>query len=234
LKGKKSHCEKEITAAYHQIQKAELFNGQSRVYTPKDDEGDKLPSENVAIRNSVGKVLSDAVAAWVELFDVTATQEESNQVAVADVEVDGRIVLTDVPVTTLLFLEKRLVDVITFIGKLPVNADGVEWRYDSDKGYYASEPTETTRTKKIPKVLVLYDATKEHPAQVQSYNEDVLVGTWKTIAYTATLSPMSRQKYLNKANAFLEAVKQAREAANNVEVTEKKIGAEVFNYILGE
>ena len=38
--------------------------------------------------------------------------------------------LTGVPVTYLLFLDKKLVDMLTFVRKLPVLADEHEWEFD--------------------------------------------------------------------------------------------------------
>ena len=50
---------------------------------------------------------------------VLATQDFANCQAKANVVVDGQTILKEVPVTHLLFLEKQLVDLRTFIDGLP-------------------------------------------------------------------------------------------------------------------
>src|SRR6185295_19181249 len=107
-----------------------------------------------------------------------------NCFAKADVIVDGTVVLSDVPVTTLLFLERKLVDLHTFIVKLPVLDPAERWSYSPDVGAYASAPSETIRSKKVMRNWVRAEATEKHPAQVDVYNEDVPEGTWTTVKYS--------------------------------------------------
>ena len=233
LKGKNAKCDKEITEAYHILQKEVVFQGQTRVYTPKDDEGDKLPSENQIVRMDTKEVIKKAFDAWTELFDVVATQEGANCKAVADIVVEGHgTLLFSVPVTTLLFQEKRLQDVLTFATKLPVLPDGVVWKFNAGKGIYESEPVETVRTKKVPRVQVLYEATDKHPAQVQAFSEDILVGTWKTTLQSSAMSQSDVVLFKKKITALLEGVKKAREEANSIECDERHIGETIFSYIL--
>ena len=49
-KGVKSAVSREVTDNYHQLQKAALLTGISRTYTPRDDEGDKLPAEYTKVQ----------------------------------------------------------------------------------------------------------------------------------------------------------------------------------------
>lgn len=49
------------------------------------------------------------------LFDVTATKDWANCEARADVTVDGWVLVSAVPVSCLLFLEKRLTDIYAFV-----------------------------------------------------------------------------------------------------------------------
>jgi len=50
--------------------------------------------------------------------------------------------LADVPVTYLLFLEKQLTDLRTFVDKLPVLDPSVVWLQDPSSGDWRSEPAE--------------------------------------------------------------------------------------------
>ncbi|WP_443732109.1 DUF7873 family protein [Streptantibioticus silvisoli] len=58
------------------------------------------------------------------------TKERANRAARADVTVEGRTILADVPVTWLLFLEKRLTDLRTFVKKPPVLDAAGSWSPD--------------------------------------------------------------------------------------------------------
>lgn len=65
-------------------------------------------------------VLRATAGTLTRLFDVTATKDWANRTAAADVVVDGTVLLAQVPVPYLLFLEKQLTDMHTFVRKLPV------------------------------------------------------------------------------------------------------------------
>jgi hypothetical protein len=83
------------------------LSGISRVYQPKDEEGEQLPPESTKVQAKTEEILRDMAATITRLFDVTATKDWANCRATADVTVDGQTLLRDVPVTYLLFLEKQ-------------------------------------------------------------------------------------------------------------------------------
>jgi hypothetical protein len=232
--GKKSHAHKAITEAYQNLQKATLLEGISRTYKPKDDEGEQLPPEKKLVQVKVKDAIRGVTAALTELFDVVATQDAANCQAKANVTVDGTAVLRDVPVTTLLFLEKQLVDLHTFVEKLPTLDPGESWAYKADVDQYASEAYQTTKTKKVLKNHLKAEATKEHPAQVETYTEDVIVGHWTTVKFSGAVPAKERNDMLARVSALQEAVKSAREEANGMEVEQKKMGAAVLRYVFGK
>src|SRR5262245_1517286 len=116
--GKKAQAHKAITDAYQTLQKGALLEGISRTYKPKDDEGEQLPPEKKLVQLRVKEAIRGVTAALTDLFDVVATQVHANTQAKANVAVDGVVLLKGVPVTTLLFLEKQLTDLHTFVEKL--------------------------------------------------------------------------------------------------------------------
>ena len=195
--GRKGEVQKAVTETYHKIQKEGLFDGLSRSYKPRTEDGEKLPAEQKFPQLRVRDLIADAGVRWLDLFDITLTLDHGNCLARADIVVDEQVLAKDVPVTTLLFLEKQLADIKAFIGKLPVPDPAEKWHYDSGQDSLATEPTQTARTKKVQKPIVLYDATEHHPAQTQLITEDVLVGDWTQILYT-TRSPAQDK------NAMLE------------------------------
>ncbi|MEV4468095.1 hypothetical protein ACFFR3_26640 [Nonomuraea salmonea] len=232
-KGVKSDVQRKVTDAYHQIQKAPLLSGLSRTYQPIDDEGERLPPESTRVQVQAEEVLKGVGTTLTRLFDVTATKDWANCEAKASVRVDGEVLLEDVPVTYLLFLEKQLTDVYTFVSKLPTLDPAETWSRDEATDTWRTDPVKTTRTKKVPRNHVLAEATEKHPAQVQVYNEDVVVGYWTKVAFSGALPQRRVNELLTRVQKLQDAVKYAREEANGTQVVDRKIGDKVFTYLFG-
>ncbi|GAB3654637.1 hypothetical protein GCM10027589_13420 [Actinocorallia lasiicapitis] len=232
-KGVKSRTQRAITDAYHRLQKAALLTGISRTYRPKDEEGEQLPSESTRVQVKAEDELRAVGDALTKLLDVTATKDWANGDAKADVVVDGVTILADVPVPYLLFLEKQLVDLHTFVAKLPVLDAAEAWRHDPASDVWRTEETQTHRTKKVMRSHVLYEATEKHPAQVESYQEDVIVGFWSTVRFSGAMQAQRVNELLDRVERLQAAVKFAREEANGAEVVDQRVGDAVFGYLLG-
>lgn len=231
-KGVKSDTSRRITDLHRDVQKPQLLSGLSRSYRPRAEDGAALPPESTRVQLTADDVLAEAAAVMTRLFDVTLTKDSANTAAVADVMVDGRAILVSVPVTYLLFLEKQLTDLHTFLAKMPVLDPSEEWQFDEARGCWASVPASTVRTKKVPRNHVVAEATQQHPAQVQVYTEDVPEGDWTTVKFSGAL-PASRQRQLLERLVKLQhAVKYAREEANATEISDARAGEKVFGYLL--
>ena len=230
-KGVKSRSFQELTEAHHVLQKPALLAGISRTYQPKDEEGEQLPPESTRVQVKAEEVIRDTAEILTRLFDVTATKEWANCVARADVVVDGKVLVKQVPVTYLLFLEKQLTDIHTFVKKLPTLDQAESWKRDEGADCWATEPVQTVRTKKVPRNHVKAEATEKHPAQVEVYHEDVQVGTWRTVRFSGALPARRVNELLARVEKLQEAVKFAREEANSAEVTEQKVGEALFGYL---
>lgn len=230
-KGIKSRAQKDLTEAHHALQKPALLAGISRTYRPKDEEGEQLPPEATKVQMKAEEIIRRTADILTELFDVTATKDYTNCKARADVVVDGKPLLRDVPVTYLLFLEKQLVDLHTFIKKLPVLDASETWTFDASADCWATEPVQTVKTKKVPRNHVKAEATDKHPAQVEVYHEDVVVGHWKTVKFSGALPAKRVNELLDRVEKLQQAVKFAREEANNATADEQKIGRAVLSYL---
>lgn len=221
-----------ITAAYHAIQKPDLFTGIARTYEPRDEEGEPLPPESTRVQVSAESLLDKTVReAWTRLLDLTATKDEANTRAKADIRVGETVIATNVPVTYLVWLEKQLDDMKTMIGKLPTLDPAFAWSQDVN-GNWATPVVQTVKTKKVPRNHVLAEATDKHPAQVQMYHEDVPVGTWSTTKFSGAIPATRQRELLDRIAALIEAVKFAREEANSAEVADQHIGGPIFDYLL--
>lgn len=230
-KGVKSRAQSDFVAAGQQLQKSALLSGISRTYKPRDDEGEQLPPESTRVQVRARDVLADVQGALTRLFDVILTKDVANCAAKASIVVDGTTIATDVPVTYLLFLEKQLADLLAFVTKIPVLDAAEVWTFDEATDTYATTASQTTRSKKVPRNHVKAEATDKHPAQVEMYFEDVLVGTWTTVKYSGALPQARISELKSRVVKLSEAVKLARESANSTIVTDQKIGDRVFNYL---
>jgi hypothetical protein len=231
-KGVKSKAFQEFGDLHHGVQKAPLLSGLTRTYQPKDEDGEQLPPESTRVQLTTDRALEAVAGTLTRLFDVTATKDWANCVAKADVTVDGVALLKDVPVSYLLFLEKQLTDLHTFMVKLPVLDPAESWTFDKSSDTWKTEPVKTIKTKKVPRNHVKAEATDKHPAQVEVYYEDIPIGYWTTVKFSGAL-PLTRVKQLvARVAALTEAVKFAREAANQTAVTDQHIGEVVFGYLL--
>lgn len=234
INGVKQASAKAGTEVYQLCQKPALFQGLSRTYSPREEDGYVYPAESQKITFKAKDAISKFVEARSEFFDLAATQDWANTEAKSSIVVDGVTVLADVPVPYLLFLEKQLQDVKTFVGSIPVLAIDKEWDYDTNRDCYVTEPKLTTKTKKITKPVVLYEATKEHPAQVKEVSEDVIEGTWSLIEFSGALPASKINELKQRVDALLKAVVQAREEANGMEVAQKKAATAIFNYLFAD
>ena len=155
----------------------------------------------------------------------------ANCSAKADVVVDGQKLLEGVPATYLLFLEKQLTDLQTFIRKLPALDSSENWTLDTSDSIWKTAPVETIRTKKVPRNHVKAEATEKHPAQVEVYMEDVPVGRWRTVKMSGALPTSRITDLLNRVEKLQTAVKFAREEANGLETTNLTVSEKLFNYL---
>lgn len=65
------------------------------------------------------------------------------------------------------------------------------------------------------------------------YFEDVPVGTWTTVKFSGALPAQRVNELRTRVEKLADAVRFAREGANETEITDQKIGATVFGYLFG-
>jgi len=227
----KGKAHSEITSIHKATLKPALFNGFAKNYKPLDEDGETFPPESQRVQLKVPEVLTQVKRALSDLFDVTATKDAANREAQANVVVDGAVLLDGIPATTLLFLEKQLTDLNTFVQKLPTLDTSEEWTYDQAASLYKTASSQTTKTKKIAKAIVLYQATDHHPAQTQLVQEDHVVGNWTKVAHSGAIPGNEKTAMLERIERLQRAIKFAREEANAQEAPEQNISGKVFAYL---
>lgn len=235
LKGLKTRVFAEVTALHKDAQKVEPYFGFAKTYRKKDEDSEDYAPENKRVALIATEVLRKLAKLQTEVFDATAAQDWANMQAKASIVVDGQPILKDVPVTYLLFLEKQLIDVRTFVEKMPTLDDNRDWTADPNSRLFRTEKVTTHKTKKVQRAIVKYDAVVKDgvglPAQTEMITEDVIIGWWDTVSHSGALPVPRKEAILERVDKLIKAVKVAREDANNQEAAEHKVGDAVFGYL---
>lgn len=233
-RGLKARVAAILNEVYKNVQKPAPFTGIAREYEPKAEDGHKFPSESLQVQMVAEGILSAMARDLGEFWDLTATRDLGNQVAKGDIKVNGTVIVPQVSVSNLLFLEKQLIDFRTLITACPVLDPAKEWITDPSTGVSRTpRPVETTRTEKIEDTVVVVPATPQHAAQTRDRSKDVIVGTWSTTHFSGALSAARQHELVARVNQLIDAVKVAREDANLAMVEDVKVGDALFGYLLG-
>jgi len=218
--------------------KAEHFIGWHKRYEPLDenDADGKTPDENHEMVTTVRQKLDYMFEHVARYIDAVYQKECTNQNATADIIIDGVIIAAEMPATFLLGLESKLKKWREVFDAIPTLPPGTAVELDPTQGagVYVSKNDESRRkTKKTVNHKVLYEATKDHPAQIEKWNDDVVIGWTHTKAWYGFYSPAEKSEVLGRLDALARAVKQARQRANCQEVTNDHVGDALINYIMG-
>lgn len=246
--GAQQRSHEALTALYHRVEQPGRYLGQRREYVPdavseeqaqgQSDQSKQKPPEHKKVEQNAADMLEQMAGTVTRFYDLQLTMDEADTRARADVVIttsDGteRTLLRDVPVTTLMFLEKRLkTDIETFIRKLPTLDPSRDWHESGTPGVYQTEPTETISTTKTKRWAETSPATKEHKAQVIVWDDDVRAGVWRSTLLSGALPPERLGQVLERLYQLRDAVSAARERANQVEVEDRRMGDALMDFIL--
>jgi len=231
--GVKSKGNTQKSELYKVAQKPALFTGLVKKYHPKAEGDERFPDEKQKVQFTAKGLVEEVGGVLRGLFNVEATKDYANCLAKADIIVDGTVLVEDAPATFLLYLSKELTDLDTFVSALPTLSEDEEWKFDPQAGLNKTEPTETIKTKKVQRGIVLYPHSAEHPAQTQLITEDVVVGTWQQIKMSGAYTMADKKALLAKIQKLADAVKTAREQANMIEATDQDAGSVIVGWLFG-
>ncbi|MBI4822052.1 MAG: hypothetical protein HY791_37690 [Deltaproteobacteria bacterium] len=225
---------KRASEIYKLFQKPDHFNGFAKAYRKKDETDEKseeFPPERKVIQHDAAELLEEVRQYMVKLFDFEATKDLANCSAKADVIVDGNLLIKDAPATLLLFLEKQLRDLRAEIDKIPVLDPAEAWSFDPEARTYKTPITTTHKTKKEPRVVVKFEPTEHQPGQAEVFHEDRVVGYWDTVKMSTALSATRRKLLLERVDKLAEAVKHAREEANEQVAPGLEVGQGLLDFV---
>lgn len=235
-KGQETVTKKLLAESAKTFEKDNLFLGQVKILEMFNEDESRLNTREVQnLESTVDENLDYLVKPISQYWDTVLTKEKTNQVALADLVVDGQVLATNVPATFLLGMETKLNELRKVYEHIPTLAPGIKWIPDpsneKDGVYLTAEDLISFKTEKQTGFVVAYEATEKHPAQVVKEEKVVNVGKYTTTRYSGMLTPVEKAKRLSRIDELLTAVKKARMRANNVDVVRSSIGKDIFNYI---
>lgn len=221
--------------------KIEHFHGFDRRYSAYDEskqhEVDAL-AETKVLATTVPEKLQYVADHVVRFIDALAQKEASNQLARGNIVTqDDKLVIKDLPATLLLALEGKLTRLRNMYAALPTLQPGVAWELDLQLGKYVwrgAKPVIKQKTEKVPRFKVLYEATKEHPAQVEKWFSDEPVAESVMTIWSGMITPSQKATLLRRLDDLVQATKKARMRANEQEVVPIKIGKQIMDYLHGD
>jgi len=219
------------------FQRGDMFQGHTRTLKMIDENRsheEEAGGERHALPTTVGKRLDYTAKAVTRYLDAYYQKERTNQIAKADIIVDGTVIASEVPATALLGLEKRLHEIRGVYEVMPTLDQGIEWEEDPSQGdgvWRNKYPDVRSKTEKLVTVVSLAAATKEHKEQVQTVTKDVPVGKFTTCTISGMVTSAEKAVRIGKVDQLIQAVKQARTRANSVAVVEGEIGKKLFDFI---
>jgi len=201
----------------------------------EEEKATEAIEEQKSLDTTVNAKLEYMFESVVNYIDCFAQVEATNQVAKADLIVDGKTLVANVPATVLLGLESKLRVMKEVLDEIPTLAPGISWKKDASKGpnIWKREQDEVSfRTRKEPKSKTLYEATKEHPAQIEKWSENVNIGKYITSHWCGMLSPAEKSDLLGRLDKLTRAVKVARQRANIAEVVDIHIADKLVSFLM--
>lgn len=230
----RTHGYKRTSEIYKTFQKPEGFNGFAKTYRKKDENDEKaeeFPPERKVVQHDAAALLEEVREHMLRLFDVEATKDFANCNAKASIVVDEVVLVKDAPATFLLFLEKQLRDLRAEVDKVPVLDTAEAWNFDEEAHLFKTGVTTTHKTRKDPRVVVKFEPTEHQPGQAEVFHEDRVVGYWDTVKMSTALSATRRKELLDRIDKLAEAVKHAREEANEISVEAKEPGKILLDFV---
>jgi len=215
-------------------EKPMLFMGSVRTYSPIIEDGVNYPDEHQALTTTVDEKLKYASQSIVNYYDALLQKEATNQIAVADLVVEGEVIAKSLPATFLLGMETRLRKLREVYEQIPTLSVGIDWKADEGKGegvFSMVHPEEKLKTQKTTKSKVLYEATPHHPAQIDKWDEVENVGKYIKHVWCGMVTPARKSQLLDRIDTLIRAVKKARQRANSVEVVNVSIGKTLMDFI---
>ena len=242
-------AEKTPTGAWNQVYEETLkkfknpthfFDGHSKSLamiedSPANRAVEAQAREEKPVTTTVYDTLEYALDLFGKAEDLQFQKNSTNRIAVGTVMWNGTALLKDVPVDQLLGLEARLTKLRQLYAEAPTLDATKHWVPDSNQGnhvWVTKYPEDTTKTEKQVIPVVMQAATKEHPAQIQAVQKDVVVGKFTTAKRSGSATALQKADALKRIDELLVEIKQARMRANETVVLAGQISTTLLPLLL--
>jgi len=203
-----------------------FFDGHSKSLTMIEDSPANKAIEDQAreekpVTTNVYETLEYALDIFGKAEDLQYQKNATNRKATGTVLWKGQPLLKDMPVDELLGLEARLTKLRLLYAEAPTLDATKHWvpaRNISPHVWSTQFPEETTKTEKQVIPVVMSAATKEHPAQIQPVQKDVVVGKFTTVKRSGSSTALQKAEAIKRIDELLTEIKQARMRANETVV----------------
>lgn len=215
--------------------KDDHFDGLVKTYTPSEEGGEERPPEIKEIVTTVKEKIDYTKKSVVQALNSQIGKEVTNSSGTVKAELKvGDVSFGELSATALLALEQQLTNIREVYKAIPTLDPTRTWMPDENaakKGVFVSGEEVKFSTKKEEIPLVLYEATKEHPAQVKLVTKDKQVGKYSTVYKSGKITPARKSELLGRIDKLIDTTKRARAKANEAEIIDVKIGNKIFDYI---
>lgn len=216
--------------------KRHLFEEKRKTFLASEEGAQPVVEEQSDIQSTIVSELRWIADIWEKALDVSYQVAAGNTIAKADVVLDnGTVLLSNVPATALLELEKRAGEIQELLKAVPTLDPAKGFQVDAAKGpnIYKARDVTKARTKKIEDYIVVVPATEQHPAQVAKVTKDIVTGAIHEQEWSGLITPADKGKLIERAEELRRAVKAALHRANAVEMPSlPTCGKRLFDYVL--
>jgi hypothetical protein len=242
-------AEKTPMAAWNQVYEETLkkFSGESHYFSghsktlhmieegPGNEAIEAQAREEKPVTTTVRDTLEYALDLYGRAEDLQFQKNATNRSATGTVLFRGEQIFAELPVDELLGLESRLAKIRILIAAVPTLDASKHWGKSvtaNPNVWVTLHLEETTKTEKQVIPVVLSAATKEHPAQVQPIQKDVVVGRFTTVKRSGAATALQKAEAIKRIDELIVEIKQARMRANEAQVSHEKISHKLVSLLM--
>jgi flagellar basal body rod protein FlgC len=219
------------------------FTETTKIFISSEEGTAKEPvlEDQQNIQTTVLKEITWICPHLAKSLDVAFQVDMANTKAAADVipEEGEEPLLRNIPATTLLQLEKRVVEWKAMIADIPTLDPAKGFEVDPNhreakqgKGIYKAREVKKPRTRKVKEIITLSPATDKFAANVQVYDADKTIGQTQETEWSSMITPALKADLLDRVETLFRAVTKARAKANEYSLESKeKIGSTLLEYV---
>jgi hypothetical protein len=168
-----------------------------------------------------------------DYFDLSAQKDAANCQAKADLVIRNQVILSDVPAITLLFIENKLKAIRNLITQAKTLDAARNWKkHESQDNVWESDPVVRVIKQSVPDFVIATNATDKHPAQVKDIIVERVRATLTAVELCGFMPTQEKANLLMRCDELIQAAKQARQTANDQEISNVEIADPIFDYLM--